>query len=519
MSFRGNAVKIRSNRHCRDRFLRQSECPKRSIYRLIRKPKKTFGQEEGSAGFNSVVSNVALTDLALLCPFASTVKGFFAFKKGKTMKRILSFALAVILILSCFVLTFAVSDVGYVTSAQTPTQSAKLKFSKKLGNGFTVSPTPPLLVSDTIIVASANKLYKLSAKDGIEIARTDLTSNVGYAITAPLYADGKIFVAQSDGIIQAFDYKTMKSLWIYKDSLGGQGLCPIIYDGGFVYTGFWNGEEEKASFVCVSVKDENPKSQTEKKKAKWQYKSKGGFYNVGCAVSGSWVVLGKDDGQKGYEGKNKILCLSNQNGKAVSSLDAVGDLRSSVVYDSQTKSFYLSSKAGYVYKFSLASKSGKLSSLSKYKASGSITATPAVYSGRIYVGCQDKTKGFFLVLDAAKMKLVYKAQMQGYPQATALVSTGYENKVYVYLTYNSKPGGITVFEDSKGQKSAKQAELFTPDDSMSQYCISPIVASSDGTLYYKNDSGNIMAVTKKSTSVIATLIDVFFAMLRKILGK
>ena len=231
------------------------------------------------------------------------------------MKKILSFVLAIILVFSCCVFCFAVSDVSYITSAKTPTQSAKLKFSKKLGNGFTVSPTPPLLVSDTIIVASGNKLYKLSAKDGSEIAKAELSSNVGYAITAPLYADGKIFVAQNSGVIQAFDYKTMKSLWVYTDSLGGQGLSQIIYDSGCIYTGFWNGEEETASFVCVTTKDENPKSQTEKKKAKWQYKSKGGFYNIGCAVSGDYVVLGKDDGKSGYTGKSKIVSLAKKKRK------------------------------------------------------------------------------------------------------------------------------------------------------------------------------------------------------------
>ena len=90
--------------------------------------------------------------------------------------------------------------------------------------------------------------------------------------------------------------------------------------------------------------------------------------------------------------------------------------------------------------------------------------------------------------------------MSGYPQATMLVSTGYESsngKIYIYSTYNNSPGGITMFEDSAGQTSAVKKEIFTPDDSMKQYCISTISASEDGTIYYKNDSGNILAVGNK----------------------
>jgi hypothetical protein len=37
-----------------------------------------------------------------------------------------------------------------------------------------------------------------------------------------------------------------------------------------------------------------------------------------------------------------------------------------------------------------------------------------------------------------------------------------------------------------------------PDEAMSEYCISTITADSEGNVYYKNDSGNIFAVGKKT---------------------
>ncbi|MGN0468842.1 MAG: PQQ-binding-like beta-propeller repeat protein [Acutalibacteraceae bacterium] len=436
------------------------------------------------------------------------------------MKKIISLLLVIVTVFFAVIPVCALSTPqSYITSAKTPTEKTMLKFSKSFSGSYKNAPTPPIVVGDTLIVVSGVKLYKLDAKTGKEIASAKMQGSIGYAIVSPAYADGKIFVQLDNGTVQAFDYKTMKSLWVYKDSLGGQSLCPITYDSGYIYTGFWNGEEDYADYVCLSVKDEDTKKETEAKKAKWTYKSKGGFYMAGCAVLKNFVVLGKDDGKSSYTGDSKILSLNKSTGKAVSTLSVKGDIRSTPCYDSQTKAFYIASKAGYVYKFKTDSSSGKLSSLKSYKAVGSVTASPTVYKGRIYVGCQSGKSGKFLVINASDMKLIYQSDMNGYPQAAALVSTGYGDKIYVYLTYNAKPGGITMFEDSAGQKSAKKTELFTPADNMSQYCISPIAAGSDGTLYYKNDSGNIMAVTKKSTNIFTDLIDEFFAFLRKLLGK
>ena len=190
------------------------------------------------------------------------------------------------------------------------------------------------------------------------------------------------------------------------------------------------------------------------------------------------------------------------------------------MYSAEADTYYASSKAGYVYKFSMDS-AGKLSSLKTYKASGAVTATPVIYNGRLYAGCQNGSAGKFIVLDVKTMKEVYTSDMQGYPQASMLLSTGYEEatgKVYIYSTYNAKPGGITVFEDGKGQTSANKTELFTPADDMQQYCISTISASEDGTLYYKNDSGNIFALTEENTE-IQSIIQKIIAMIKNIIAK
>lgn len=436
------------------------------------------------------------------------------------MKKAISFFLCLALMLGVFcVSSFAVSEpCSYITDSKTPVTQGRLKYSKKLGPGFMNTPTTPVVVGNTLITAAGKKLYKLAAQTGKELKSADLEGSVGFAVCPVLYAKGKVFVQLDGGKIQAFDYKTMKSLWLYTDSLGGQGLSPLTYDNGYVYTGFWIGETDSANFVCLSAKDENPKKETEKKKPHWTYKHKGGFYWAGAAVTEKFVLVGCDDGKNGSGGNSKILSLRKSDGKLVSSLKTKGDLRSSVTYDKAQKAYWISSKAGFVYRFKSDEKSGKLSALKAYKACGSVTSTPVVCNNRVYFGAQDGEKGRFVVLDARAMKKLYDCSLDGYPQSTALISTGYENRVYIYMTINQKPGGIMMFEDFADRTKPEMTELFSPSGALSQYCISSVTAGSDGTLYYKNDSGCIFAVTESNPSVFVRMINIVLRLLLKLVS-
>ena len=145
-----------------------------------------------------------------------------------------------------------------------------------------------------------------------------------------------------------------------------------------------------------------------------------------------------------------------------------------------------------------------------------ITSTPLVYGGKIYIGASgaggqfDPDGGYvFAVIDdtSEELELMYDIPIAGYPQAAALLSTAYEGvdydgkdgadgRVYIYFTYNSNPGGIYYIYDTPGTATSLTSgkELFVPESSMRQYCISTICADRDGTLYYKNDSCYVMAV-------------------------
>ncbi len=53
---------------------------------------------------------------------------------------------------------------------------------------------------------------------------------------------------------------------------------------------------------------------------------------------------------------------------------------------------------------------------------------------------------------------------------------------------------------------------------MQQYCISTISAGEDGTLYYKNDSGNIFALTEAKTGV-QSILQRIITMIKNIIAK
>ena len=430
------------------------------------------------------------------------------------MKKALSFFLAVILVFSCALAAgAAVSESGkHIYTYQTPTASRQTaqRFTVRLGAGYKNAPTPPLVVGNTLIVLSGNTIYKLEAESGKEIAKAQMYSTPGFASVAPTYYKGVIYAALNNGVVQAFSYKTLESLWIYKDALGGQCLSPVTYDGGYVYTGFWNGEESYANFVCINAKDEKPKKTDEVKKPVWVRKNKGGYYWAGAAVTSNYVVVGCDNGQSDCTSTSRIISLNKKTGKLASTLSVKGDIRSSVTYYSKTACYYVSSKAGYVYKFKMNASSGALSSLRSFKAPGEVTSTPVIYENRLYVGAQNGQKGQLIVLDASTLKKIYHADVDGYPQSAVTVSDYYfkdSGKIYVYATLNTKTGEVVMLEDSVGQKSGKAVNLYKPGENKRQYSISPISVGSDGTLFFKNDSGYIFAVERSDHfSVISDVL-------------
>lgn len=427
-----------------------------------------------------------------------------------------------------------------VVDVKTPTtaENTVLYWATQLGEGYSADACGcPILVGDYLYTYAKDMIYKLNVVTGEVEGKGQMDHKSSFAINSPTYAEGMIFVGLADGGVQAFDAETLQPLWIYRDSLGGQPNCPIYYHNGYIYTGFWQGEQLNANFVCLSVTDENPTRGDEAKIPTWQYKSLGGFYWAGAYVTDSYVLIPTDDGDSGYtSGYASILSLDPRTGELISSirLPHPGDARSSVTYHNGRA--YFTTKGGYFYSAAVA-ENGELSDLRYIKLynyaddpqnPAMSTCSPVIYNGRAYIGISGvgQFKAYsghnITVIDLNSWKIAYTVRTQGYPQTSGLLTTAYEESegvVYVYFFDNFTPGKLRVLRDKPGQMAPNitvkettvdggkeitydtAAVLFTPDGDQAQYAICSPITDASGMIYFKNDSAYMMAVGSVITAL------------------
>ena len=130
-------------------------------------------------------------------------------------------------------------------------------------------------MGDVLYTYANTSVMKVDRNTGEVLLSKEMDHASSFSITPPAYGEGMIFVGLSNGSVQAFDAETLDSLWLYTAPLGGQPNCPITYQDGYLYTGFWNSEVKQANFVCISVTDEDPTQDQEAKQASWTYTDKG----------------------------------------------------------------------------------------------------------------------------------------------------------------------------------------------------------------------------------------------------
>ena len=409
-----------------------------------------------------------------------------------------------------------------LTTAKTPTdyKDLQLYWAKKVGENYGKgAPSSPIIVDDALIYTTSTSIVKVDKITGEILASGEMVKASAFNITPPTYANGMVFVALASGTVQAFNADTLESLWVYQDPYYGQPNSPITYHNGYIYTGFWTGDSNKANFVCLSATDEDISNKTEEKKATWTYTHEGGFYWAGCYANDDFVLVGTDDGCKENEdGGSKFISFSPLTGEILDQKTGLnGDIRSTVCYDKETDSYYFTSKGGSFYKAKVEN-SGKITDLQEIKLGGASTSTPVVHNGRAYVGVRG-TEQFganaghsITVIDLSSMNIAYKLLTRGYPQTSGLLTTGYEKEdgyIYVYFVDNYEPGKIRVLKDKQGQKKAiitRESEyeesddtnvLFTPKGQHANYAICSLICDEDGTIYFKNDSAYMMAAGSK----------------------
>lgn len=397
-----------------------------------------------------------------------------------------------------------------VTDAPTPVSNGQtmLKWSLKAGGGYTNNVGPVLIIGDYLYGGSPDGLLKIDKENGEVASRAALSESLGWNTVSPAYgvvgeganARGVIFLALSGGAIEAFAADTLEQLWC-SDFIGGsQNQCPVLYDDGRVYSGYWSSEDAEANYICLDAKTGEEI---------WRYGHKGGFYWAGAVVVGDALIVGGDDGDGSSSAEDKhtvkgakLHFLNKRTGAVIDAQPIIGDQRSTIAYDKISGKVYFTTKSGYLYSAKIT-ETGMIEELKGryYNDWGESTGTPVVYQGRVYfgTGTLNSDNSCVIVADAETLEEIYRVPMQGYPQGSGLLSTAYEGEegtVYLYFTYNYPPGGITLIKDKPGQTTPDYEELFEPPVGMTQYCLSSLICDQEGNLYYLNDSATFFALTK-----------------------
>lgn len=428
----------------------------------------------------------------------------------------------------------------------TKAEEAVLYWANKIGEGYSSGAAgSPILADGYIYTYAGNKVFKVNPMTGKVEAFGTMVGSSSFAINSPTYAEGMIFIGLSNGTVQAFNAKTLESLWVYKDSLGGQPNCPITYRDGYIYTGFWNSETKQANMVCLSITDEDPSRTQESKLATWIH-TDAGFYWAGAYASQNYVIVGTDDGESGYtKGYGDLLSLNPTTGQVIDRIENgfAGDIRSSIMYDEKTNRYYFTTKGGYFCSVAVnADGTFKHDSVTRlyldnYTDNAATppmsTSTPVVHNGRAYIGVSGISQfGQYsghnitvIDLTGAQPEIAYTVRTKGYPQTSGLLTTAYDEgdgTVYVYFFDNYTPGQLRMLRDKPGQLAPDLTQkesvssggttteydaaytLFTPFGKQAQYAICSPIADEWGNIYFKNDSAYMMMLGAVITKLEVT---------------
>ena len=367
--------------------------------------------------------------------------------------------------------------------------------------------TPPLVIGDVVYTASDNYVYCYDKTTGAELGRSDkLKGSVGFALHPMVYADNKLYVVTENGgtrieALNLSDPTQPKRVW-HSEPTPGTSYSPLTYQDGCLYTGTWNGEDS-GYYFCVDAGSG---------KIRWSVENANGFYWDGAYATDTYVAFASENA-KGGDSEEDGSALYTVNAKTGEPIDAVmdlkGNIRNTVVYADGY--LYIGTVAGRVYRISVDS-AGNLGDYSEENTDdfsyidldGRIKATMLVDQGQLYVGVEGKSSGssFYQVIDCSQPfgqhSKIGKVSVPDEPKGAPILSTAEGGTRYVYFTCNDGKGGIYYFTNRyETEDLSNYSCLFQPDSSLQEKCISSLALDSEGTLYYTNDSNNLMAVSPK----------------------
>lgn len=329
----------------------------------------------------------------------------------------------------------------------------------------------PIVVNDKIFAVRGRSLEIIDCRSGRAEKSIPLSADQGGAVSAPLYADGLIFVPLAEGSIECFRADTQESLWLVQDAAGGRPLSQIAYHDGILYVPFGTDEGKKASLMAIDVQSAG---------ILWQESLEKGFCGAGGIPAGHFYVGGAEDGL--------IKVRERKSGRVTDTYDFKEPIRSSVVSDGRM--LYAVNIKGEVLRFRLNS-AGRIEEQGLLDLGMPVKGDILPHGDRLYAGGD----GVFKVLDLDSGDVVREIRLDGAAEGTPLLVLGDKNERYIYFTVNNGGGGLYYFKDSPGKKGKGRAELlYKPEAEFAGGASSSPIMLPGGALLYSNDSGTLFAL-------------------------
>lgn len=358
----------------------------------------------------------------------------------------------------------------------------------------TISP----VVGDLVYTVTQGAVFAVDRTTGEINWTNEIVTGITSPLGAPAYGNGKLFVV-AFGQVYAFEAIDGTELWnhtVNSDSLSTCQLnTPVTYEDGKIYFGEWLSDKEEGEGSRYYCYDENGNEI-------WNQPSstKEGYYRAGAAIIKQYLVYPDDD--------LHITSRNKYDGTIVDEVDIADlfdigettrELRASVMYDPQSERLYTATEDGYCISIGLED-DGTFDSSDAHKYyTGKSTTTPTLYNNRVYVGTGSWTgNGEFYCLDADDLSLIWKYTPNGGVQASAVISTAYDDgdgEVYIYFTTNVDNGTVYCFKDYTGNDNPELQWTYEPPEEQNEYTL-PGVTIKDGRIFYGNDRGYLFGLAE-----------------------
>lgn len=341
--------------------------------------------------------------------------------------------------------------------------------------------TPPAYYDGNVyaVVKDENDAYlkKFDESDGSasDVAKLEGVS-LGYNTLAPTIDAnaGKIYVPLTGSIaIVPINGGTVEYV---STETGYQTISPITFDNNYLYFGTYL---EKDGFTGDYYRV-NKSNLTQKKMVEDT-----AFYWAGaCPVTidgKSYVLFGSN--------AQKVYLYSNEDEDVVDEYLVDGNVNSTIVADGNG-SYFFSARTGYssgkLYKISItADKKIAVANYFPVPLTKYSTCTPVLVEGNVYVGTagQNYQCGAVDVFSTNGVKNNDLSRIELVGEVKGL--TALNGKVYA--SYNNMPGGL--------YNVTEKEDFYVPAESMKQYNAYVPVTNGTDKIFFKNDSGYLMAVS------------------------